>query len=95
MKEADALGEDLIRTRRIWTELGSRTLHIENIIENLGYQDSSYMYLFHIACGCAQGSLVCVGCRVVFQGCQRLLVFAMRRCIPDGINYNLSSKRMG
>ena len=51
VKEAAALGENLIRTRRIWTELGSRTLHIEDIVENLGYQDSPHMYLFHINVG--------------------------------------------
>ena len=51
VKETAALGEHLIRTRRIWTELGSRTLHIEDIVENLGYQDSPHMYLFHINIG--------------------------------------------
>ncbi len=49
--ETAALGENLCRTRRIWTELGSRTLHIEDVVENLGYQDSPHMYLFHINVG--------------------------------------------
>ncbi len=51
VKETAALGEHLSRTRRIWTELGSKTLHIEDIVENLGYQDSPHMYLFHINVG--------------------------------------------
>lgn len=49
--ETAALGEHLCRTRRIWTELGSHTLHIEDIVENLGYQDCPHMYLFHINVG--------------------------------------------
>ena len=51
VKETAALGENLSRTRRIWTELGSRTLHVEDIVENLGYHDSPHMYLFHINVG--------------------------------------------
>ncbi len=49
--ETRALGEHLCRTRRIWTELGSNKIRIEDIIENLGYQDSPLMYLFHINVG--------------------------------------------
>lgn len=49
--ETAALGENLSRTRRIWSELGSRTLHVEDIVENVGYQDSPHMYLFHINVG--------------------------------------------
>lgn len=49
--ETSALGENLCRTRRIWTELGSNKLHIEDIVENLGYQDCPHMYLFHINVG--------------------------------------------
>lgn len=49
--ETKALGEHLCRTRRIWTELGSNKIHIEDIVENLGYQDCPLMYLFHINIG--------------------------------------------
>jgi len=51
VSEITALGEHLCRTRRIWTELGSNKIHIEDIIENLGYQDCPHMYLFHINIG--------------------------------------------
>ena len=46
--ETIVAGENLCRTRRIWTELGSTKLRIEDIVENLGYQDTPHMYLFHI-----------------------------------------------
>lgn len=49
--ETTALGEHLCRTRRIWTELGSNKIHIEDIVENLGYEDCPHMYLFHINVG--------------------------------------------
>ncbi len=49
--ETAALGENLCRTRRVWTELGAKNLHIEDIVENLGYQDTPHMYLFHINVG--------------------------------------------
>ena len=49
--ETAALGEHLCRTRRIWTELGSKKLHIEDIVENMGYRDCPHMYLFHINLG--------------------------------------------
>jgi hypothetical protein len=49
--ETAALGYHLCRTRRIWTELGAKTLHIEDIVENLGYRDTPHMYLFHINAG--------------------------------------------
>lgn len=49
--ETAALGEHLCRTRRIWTELGAHNLHIEDIVENLGYQETPHMYLFHINVG--------------------------------------------
>lgn len=41
----------LCRTRRIWTELGATNLHIEDVVENFGYQDTPHMYLFHINAG--------------------------------------------
>ncbi|MCZ6679786.1 MAG: aldose 1-epimerase family protein [Candidatus Poribacteria bacterium] len=46
--ETTVSGENLCRTRRIWAELGTTKLHIEDIVENLGYQDTPHMYLFHI-----------------------------------------------
>ena len=49
--ETTALGENLCRTRRIWTELGSKKIHIEDIVENLGYKEYPHMYLFHINIG--------------------------------------------
>ena len=49
--ETTALGEHLCRTRRIWTELGSKKIHIEDIVENLGYKECPHMYLFHINVG--------------------------------------------
>ena len=59
--ETTVLGENLCRTRRIWTELGANKLHIEDVVENLGYQDTPHMYLFHINPGfpiVAEGSEV-------------------------------------
>jgi len=49
--ETSALGENLCRTRRIWTELGAKNLHIEDIVENLGHRNTPHMYLFHINAG--------------------------------------------
>lgn len=49
--ETTALGEHLCRTRRIWSELGSNKIHIEDIVENLGYKECPLMYLFHINVG--------------------------------------------
>ena len=46
--ETTVSGENLCRTRRVWTELGATKLYIEDIVENLGYQDTPHMYLFHI-----------------------------------------------
>ncbi len=51
VSETTALGEHLCRTRRIWTELGSKKIHIEDIVENLGYKECPHMYLFHINIG--------------------------------------------
>jgi len=49
--ETTVFGGTPCRTRRIWTELGATKLHIEDIVENLGYQDTPHMYLFHINAG--------------------------------------------
>ena len=49
--ETSVFGENLWRTRRIWTELGSTKLRIEDIIENHGDKDTPHMYLFHINAG--------------------------------------------
>ncbi len=49
--ETTVFGGTLSRTRRIWTELGATNLHIEDVVENLGYQDTPHMYLFHINAG--------------------------------------------
>ncbi len=46
--ETTVSGENLCRTRRVWTELGATKLHIEDIVENVGYQDTPHMYLFHV-----------------------------------------------
>ena len=49
--ETVAMGECLCRTRRVWTELGAKSLHIEDIGENLGHEETPHMYLFHINVG--------------------------------------------
>ena len=49
--ETTVYGGTFCRTRRIWTELGATNLHIEDVVENLGYQDTPHMYLFHINAG--------------------------------------------
>ena len=44
-------GPNLERTRRIITELGSNSVKIEDVVENIGWQQSPLMILFHINVG--------------------------------------------
>ena len=51
VRETSVFGTNLERTRRITTELGSNSVKIEDIIENIGWQQSPLMILFHINVG--------------------------------------------
>jgi len=47
MREAVVFGENLTLTRRVWTHLGSATMHVRDIVANEGYQTTPHMMLYH------------------------------------------------
>ncbi len=50
-RESIVFGENIQLTRKIWAKLGESRFHIEDEVENLGYQTSPHMYLYHINTG--------------------------------------------
>ncbi len=51
MREAEAMGENLILTRSIETKLGARSFTLEDRIENRGFEEQPLMLLYHINFG--------------------------------------------
>ncbi len=51
MREAIVFGENIQLTRRIWARLGENRFYIDDVVENLGYQRSPHMILYHINIG--------------------------------------------
>ncbi len=51
VREAVVFGENVQLTRRIWTRLGENALHVEDEVENLGYERVPHMLLYHINVG--------------------------------------------
>lgn len=51
VRETRVFGENVLLTRTITTRLGSRTIEIEDMIENCGFQDTPLMILYHINAG--------------------------------------------
>ncbi len=47
MRETVVFGENLTLTRRIWTHLGSSTIHLRDVVANEGYQTTPHMMLYH------------------------------------------------
>ena len=48
VRETKVFGEDLCLTRKITAKLGETTLHIKDIVENLGTTKTPHMILYHI-----------------------------------------------
>ncbi len=48
MREAVLFGENLRLTRRVWARLGENRFYIDDRVENLGYQTTEHMILYHI-----------------------------------------------
>lgn len=48
VREARVYGENIQLTRKIRTKLGETKLHIEDEVENLGFEKSPHMILYHI-----------------------------------------------
>jgi hypothetical protein len=51
MREAIVFGENLTLTRRIWTHLGSSTIHLRDTVANEGRQTTPHMMLYHVNFG--------------------------------------------
>jgi len=51
MRETKVFAEDLRLTRRIWTRLGERTIHLHDRVTNLGSRASPLMLLYHVNLG--------------------------------------------
>ena len=51
VRETSVFGHNLERTRRVSTELGSNSVKIEDLVENIGWQQAPLMILFHINIG--------------------------------------------
>jgi hypothetical protein len=51
MREAEAMGENLILTRSIQTKLGARSFTLRDRIENRGFEEQPLMLLYHINFG--------------------------------------------
>jgi len=48
MREAVIFGENLCLTRRIWGRLGESRLYLQDVVENLGYNSTPHMLLYHV-----------------------------------------------
>lgn len=48
VRQASVFGENLVLTRKISTKLGENRLWLEDTVENLGYQSTPHMILYHI-----------------------------------------------
>lgn len=51
VRETTVFGENLLLTRTITTKLGSRKLHIHDVVENMGCKTTEHMILYHINIG--------------------------------------------
>ena len=51
MREAEAMGENLILTRSIQTKLGARSFTLQDEIENRGFEEQPLMMLYHVNFG--------------------------------------------
>jgi hypothetical protein len=51
LREAIVFGENIQLTRRIWARLGESRFYIDDVVENLGYQRTPHMMLYHINTG--------------------------------------------
>lgn len=51
MRQATVFGENLELTRTISTRLGSKSLTIHDVVENMGYKTTEHMMLYHINIG--------------------------------------------
>ncbi len=48
VRESAVFGENIQLTRKIWTNLGESRFFIHDIVENLGFEPTPHMYLYHI-----------------------------------------------
>jgi hypothetical protein len=51
LREAIVFGENIQLTRRIWARMGESRFHIDDVVENMGYQRTPHMMLYHINVG--------------------------------------------
>ncbi len=51
VRQARLFGENLVLQRRIWTQLGSSTIHVEDIVTNEGFEPVPHMILYHCNLG--------------------------------------------
>ncbi len=51
LRESIVFGENIQLTRSIWARMGENRLYIEDEVENMGYQTSPHMILYHINIG--------------------------------------------
>jgi hypothetical protein len=51
LREAIVFGENIQLTRRIWARMGESRFYIDDIVENMGYQRTPHMMLYHINVG--------------------------------------------
>lgn len=51
IRDSALFGKNLLLKRKIWTEIGSEELHVEDALCNEGYADEEYCLLYHINVG--------------------------------------------
>jgi hypothetical protein len=51
LREAIVFGENIQLTRRIWARMGESRFYIDDTVENMGYQRTPHMMLYHINIG--------------------------------------------
>lgn len=51
VREAIVFGEKLVLSRKIWSRLGEKVIHIEDQVTNEGFMESPFMILYHINIG--------------------------------------------
>jgi hypothetical protein len=51
LREAIVFGENVQLTRRIWARMGESRFYIDDVVENMGYQRTPHMMLYHVNIG--------------------------------------------
>lgn len=51
VRETSVFGENILLTRKIWAKLGESKLYLHDVVENVGFEETPHMILYHINIG--------------------------------------------